>query len=204
MEEFKHRRKKIEFWQITGEVLGSNKYSETNISSATTTIYSSIVTNHEFWIKCKNGLEHDIQLRGINIPLRPGQNITLIVGRRKGSTGGCYILLVNHNAEKWWSIKTAKELKKEFKLERSSGVSLLFTLTIAVVILIGVVTKAFFSWSSDSSAYFDPTSSVKTGFWLATAFIIYRVIIKSLRVFILNKRLKKHLSSLAQYTFTNY
>ncbi len=32
MENFTHCGKEVEFWQVTGEVLGSNKYSETHVS----------------------------------------------------------------------------------------------------------------------------------------------------------------------------
>ena len=83
MQDFSYRGKYVEFWQVTGKVLASDKYHETHISGRggggyigqyggrikPITIGSSTVTNHEFWIKTEYGVEKDIKLHNINIPL---------------------------------------------------------------------------------------------------------------------------------------
>ena len=115
MQDFSYRGKYVEFWQVTGKVLASDKYHETHISGRggggyigqyggrinPITIDSSTVINHEFWIKTEYGVEKDIKLRNINIPLRPGQIITLISAARKDADTGLYSILVNHRWHDW-------------------------------------------------------------------------------------------------------
>ena len=119
MDSFKHKNKEIEFWQVTGEVLGQNKYSETHVSSSgggghvtqhgghvsAPKVHSTTVTNHEFWIKTDDGTEESVQLSGYDIPLREGQRITLISAGVKGYDSGYFSILVNHNTSKHWFIK---------------------------------------------------------------------------------------------------
>lgn len=117
MESFKNHKKgtELEFSSYTGEVLDSNKYSETRVYSSggggtvnsgsgyvdAPTIHSSSSTVHEFWIKESNGNEKAISISGYDIPLRAGQKITAIYAGEKGS--GQYLwTLVNHNAQNHW------------------------------------------------------------------------------------------------------
>ena len=207
---FIHRGKNVEFWQVTGEVLGSNKYSETHVSSSggggyvgqhgghvsAPTIHSSTVTNHEFWIKTEDGLEKPIKLRGIDVPLRPGQKITLISAGRKEAGSGWYSILVNHSAGKHWFINSAEELNKMLKLELLTGKSLL----IAGAIAWGVayVTAPNHYRGKD---WGDASWEIALG--AAGIFIVYRLIIKISRVSSLTKKLKSHLENLAQLAYKN-
>jgi hypothetical protein len=139
MNSFVHRGKEVEFLQVTGEVLGSNKYSETHVSSSggggyvgkyggnvsAPQIHSTAVTNHEFWIKTEDGVEVDIKLQGTDIPLRVGQRISVIAATRKGSERMWYSVLVNHSAGKHWFINKADDLNKLLKLEQCTGKSLI-------------------------------------------------------------------------------
>lgn len=203
MEGFSYRGKDVEFWRITGEVLGSNKYSETrvNVSSSggggyigpngghvaptTVDVSSTTVINHEFWIKTEDGHEKDVKFSGVDIPLRPGQKITLISAGRKGTGSGWYSILVNHSAGKHWFIKSAEELNPYLKLEMVTGKSLLIA---GAIVCTGYIFYA--PWELTWAA--------------AGVFIVYRLVVKISRTSGLKKSLQQHLENLAQFAHKNY
>lgn len=215
MEDFSHRGKKVEFWRITGEVLGSDKYSETHVSvsssggggyvgpnggyvsAPTVNSSSSTVTNHEFWIKTEDGLEKDIKLRGVDIPLRPGQKITLISAGRKGAGSGWYSILVNHSAGKHWFINSAEELNKHLKLELLTGKSLLIAGAMAWGIAYLTAPDGYRGKSWDNASW-------ELALGAAGVFIVFRLVVKLNRVSGLTKRLKQQLENLAQLAYKNY
>ena len=102
---------------ITGTVLSSEKHSQTHITGhggggnvgpsggyvAPATITSQSVEKHEFWIRAEDGRERAFVFLGADIPLRPGQSVSVIcVAREEGlaSQKGKWlsVALVNHSA----------------------------------------------------------------------------------------------------------
>lgn len=136
MEDFLYRGKIVHCNVITGEVLDSNKFMETHVSAQggggnigrhggyiqKARIDSSSITHHEFWIKTEDGIERHIKLRGFDIPLRPGQKITLVTVQRKGFGYNWYAALVNHNAQKHWFMDSAEGLSAKLGLAGFSGI----------------------------------------------------------------------------------
>lgn len=227
MEDFSYRGKYVEFWQVTGEVLASNKYNETNISGRggggyigqygghikPITIDSSTTINHEFWIETEYGVEKDIQLRNINIPLRPGQKITLISAARKGSDFGFYGILVNHSAGRHWFINSAKDLNRKLHLEQLTGKSLLIAGAIAWILSFLINENP--QYVRDSILYIKNLTGIFDGIhwqtiaetliWGVTSvFVVYRLILKLSRVSDLTNKLENHLEKLAQLAYINY
>lgn len=145
MDSFKNHKKgtELEFSSYTGEVLDSNKYSETHVYSSGgggtvnsgsgyvdgPTVHSSSSTVHEFWIKESNGIEKAISVSGYDIPLRAGQKITVIYAGQKGLSQYLWAL-VNHNAQKHWFLS-----KKGFEyLNRITFLGFLKFVTYPVII----------------------------------------------------------------------
>ena len=97
MRSFTHKKNTIDFWQVTGEVLSHDKHSETHVSSyggggyvgpqgghISPAIVSSTVTNkQDIWIKADDGQELSLHLTGVDVPLRAGQKITVLLAKRK-------------------------------------------------------------------------------------------------------------------------
>lgn len=102
---------------ITGTVLSSEKYSQTHIAGhggggsvgpnggyvAPATITSQSVEKHECWIRTEDGRERAFVFLGADIPLRPGQSVSIIcVATEEGlaSQNGKWlsVALVNHSA----------------------------------------------------------------------------------------------------------
>ena len=170
LESFKYNGKEIRFWDVTGEVLSSSKFSETQVWSsggggsvgpnggqiAAPTIHSKAITNHEFWILTADGKEKPIQLNDVNIPLKEGQKITLIAAKDvEDAENGFISVLINHNADRHWSVQNAKSLNESFKLEKLNifglmGIAFLISITISLVIFDGM-----FKWGHpfEISAY---------------------------------------------------
>lgn len=144
MESFFHCGKEVEFWGVTGEVLSTDKFSETHVSStggggsvgghvhpqhggqvsgyvAPPVINSTVVTNHEIWIRTADGKENNYNLSGKDIPLRAGQKVTVIYARRKEATDGWTVLFVNHSAGKYWILTSPEYLVKLLKLDHYYG-----------------------------------------------------------------------------------
>lgn len=155
MQDFIHGDKTVVFQALSGEVIGSEKLNETLVSSsggggyvgkegghvAAAQISSVNVINHEFWIKTSNGKECDVKLRGYDIPLRTGQQITLISAGNKGGANVYHSVLVNHSADKQWVLKNGDGLNKQLALTPYNYKALLIAL--ALWIVLGYVTGAF-------------------------------------------------------------
>ncbi len=198
MTNFTHRKKEIEFWNETGEVLGNNKYSETQVSSSggggyvgksggyvsPTKISSTSITNHQFWIKTDDGVEKDVKLIGVDIPLRTGQMITLISAKNKGSNEGLYSVLINHSANKHWFVRGAASLNKGLNVDQMTGKS----------ILVGGAIWWGLSYVTDS---------IELGAIVACGFVLYRFVTKLVRGIKLNRALSSHLEKLAQAAYQN-
>ncbi|MBI3285315.1 MAG: hypothetical protein HYZ65_10780 [Burkholderiales bacterium] len=211
MENFSHRNKVVQFWHVTGEVIGSNKYSETHVSSSggggyvgkhgghvsAPQIHSTVVTNHEFWIKTPDGKEKDIKLAGVNIPLRVGQKITLISVGRKAAGSGWYAILVNHSAGKHWFINSVNDLNKLLKLELATGKSILFAALIVACIAWVTAPNAGFGRNWDHASW-------GLAFGTAGVFIVYRLILKMTRVSKLRKSLGSYLEKMAQEAYQKF
>lgn len=230
MEDFKHRRKKLEFWSRTGEVLGSSKYSETQVWStggggsgyvhpqhggrinvSAPQVHSRSITHHEFWMNTPDGREHSVKLANKDIPLREGQKITLISCGRKGKRSGYYTILVNHSAGKHWFINTANDLNRLFGLERVTGVSVL----LAVVVLFAVAFLTVDPWPPAAWIHIfkylslsriweimrDQASWKIAGIAAGVVFA-YRVVRKLVRLSRLKSRLTQQLRTLAQDAYS--
>lgn len=116
MEKFTHSKKAIEFYSITGVVLSSSKHSETNVWSSggggfvgkdggyinSPQVHSNSVTCHEFWLMTDEKKEEFIQIKDAEIPLREGQKISIYFAKKEGESEWHHMLLVNHNAGKYW------------------------------------------------------------------------------------------------------
>lgn len=142
MNNFKHGKREIEFWTTSGEVMSSEKRSETHVSSsgggghvgreggyvAPPTIQSEAITKHEFWMKTDEGKEMPVQLEGLDIPLLPGQKVTMLSAKKKGNDSGYYAALINHSAGQYWPVSKAETLLSNFKMQHQHALMfLLFT-----------------------------------------------------------------------------
>jgi hypothetical protein len=101
-----------------GPVVHTEKRAETHVSggggqvnvhngsgSATVApVRSTIVTKHEFWIKPEHGPQITERLVDVDIPMAPGQRLTLLYGVPQQGGNGALVALVNHDAQKFWVI----------------------------------------------------------------------------------------------------
>ncbi len=112
----------IEYCTVTGTVVSSKKFTETNVSisggGASVSGYgrlTSVTTNpihvsddsyinHEIWLTTDDGKEKSVKLCGSDIPLREGQKITLIYLMNKGVSDSIPCVLINHNNRKYYKI----------------------------------------------------------------------------------------------------
>lgn len=128
MHTFTHGDKTVVFTVLSGEVVGSEKLSETRVTTTggvpvngkdgdlTPVRVSSVsIINHEFWVKTADGVEHDVKLRGVDIPLRTGQDISLISAVKKDGSP-LHTILLNHSASKRWVLRDASALNTELEL----------------------------------------------------------------------------------------
>lgn len=127
----------MQFNVVTGEILGSNKFSETHVSSSggggyvgrdgghirAPQVSSSTTTNHEFWIKTEEGKEKSIQLKGYDIAIREGQKISIITATTPQSKSSYYCSLINHNAQNFSRIASGLDLNTNLKIKPLTGLS---------------------------------------------------------------------------------
>ena len=146
MHTFTHGDKTIAFTVLSGEVVGSEKLSETRVTTTggpangnsgeekPLRVSSVSIINHEFWIKTADGIEHDVKLRGVDIPLRAGQQISLFSALRKDGKAPVHAVLQNHSAAKRWVVRDGEALNKELGLVDFKWSSLWIALLLMVVL----------------------------------------------------------------------
>lgn len=202
MENLSYEGKEFEFWGETGVVLSSEKRTETtahqtdgrvntygnniDISMPKTTFTS--VLKHDFWIKKKDGTEEAIRISGIDIPLRPEQEVTMIYAGEKGK-GGYQAIFVNHSAGKFWFINNPGALANYFKSFNFFVKSFLIAL-IALIIIVYTGESIFSKHKHDTVLVF--------ACWVAAGVFSYRIFVGFRRKLQFKKLLGAHLESLAR------
>lgn len=197
MQNFTHGEKTVEFTSLVGEVIGSEKRSETYLSSSggggyvgregghvrAAQISSTNVINHEFWIRDDTGIEHDIKLRGHDIPLLTGQRITLIkVKHNDGSGKGWYSVIVNHSAAKHWFLHSAPALNRLLGLQLLHFKAMM--IGIAVIAVLGYLSGAYIF-----------------AFLAGLGYLVYRYTVDFKCYKKMETRLNTHLEQLAQQAY---
>lgn len=123
MDDFFYKDKRIGLSSITGKVLADRKYLETIVSSSCDgdegipDIYSHSVMHHEFWIKSAEGMEHDLKLLGVDIPLRERQTVTVISAISVEAGNEIPAVIVNYSADKHWYLNEAPALLKKLNVK---------------------------------------------------------------------------------------
>lgn len=204
MENFSYRGTSIRFWKMTGEVISTQKYSDTHLSSSggggyvnqggsgyisAPKIHSRVVTQHEFWLKTEDGQEVDIKLSDFDIPLREGQKITIIsAGNAKGSNGW-YSVLVNHNAGQHWFINNATSLNQKLKYAPLT----ITPIVASVPVFIAVAILALILWQ---------TKDTFVAFVICIPFLFYALTKEQGKIKEAQQKLDRHLESLAQLEYS--
>lgn len=144
----------VQVWFRTGEVMGSSKRSETHVSgggsvrdgSGSVSVSSWVTVKHDFFIKQANGEEYPIQMSGLDIPLRDGQNVSMIYVAKKNVDRGYVGRLVNYSANKFYNTEKARRLLKFLGLRAETSIGtflgLLIGIPILAVLIAGLSLKA--------------------------------------------------------------
>lgn len=123
--------KTISFSRLSGQVIDSSKHSETHVSSSggggyigpnggiitAPRVHSHTVTKHEFWLRSADGREHAIQLSNVDVPLRAGQDVSLIFATNEKSKLWKYTTLINHSADTQKFICHPSRLNSELQVD---------------------------------------------------------------------------------------
>lgn len=196
MHKFTHGDVTVNFTVLSGEVVGSEKMSETHITSTggngqfdsngqpiAVHINSVMVINHEFWIRTADGIEHDVSFRGLDIPLRSGQNISLISAVSNDGEKLLHTHLQNHSSTKTYLIRDAKALNTDLGLSpfRWKPLLIAFAMWVGIGLLAGVL-----------------------GFLVGTGYYIYECVKGSKRKNLLISELDAFLARLNQQVESQY
>ncbi len=157
--------KHVRFAITSGEVMGSAKRSETHVYSTggggdigpeggridAPTIGSIVTTKHEFWLQTEQGNEVPVQLSAVDIPLRRGQFVTMISTSSIDNGRWVWVLLVNHNAGKYWKIRGAKDVLRRLGIASPVGCG---SLLLGPGVFLGIIffTSNFMGLSQGASA----------------------------------------------------
>ncbi len=139
-EGFRHFDHELYFFALTGQVLDTQKRSNTHLSashahSASTGGYvyggygsmggstnSSVhissynTTEHEFWIKLSDGSEACFGFSDSNIQMRAGQWLTLIFVRPADTKNGLLCAIYNHASKAYQTVMSADAINRRFAL----------------------------------------------------------------------------------------
>lgn len=141
----------IEFGSVWGEVVGCHKHAETRVyggggggtngNSSPVSIGSRVTVVQEFFLKPHDGgPERAVALRGVDVPIRDGQAVTMVSAKVQGVEGYYWVRLVNHTAERSWIISDSRDVVDGlgFYFKNRKGTDLLlWIIIIAPVVLLG-------------------------------------------------------------------
>lgn len=209
MEFLKLGKKNLHFYRRSGEVLSQYKHSETHISSSggsasvsrhgtnvnAPTISSNVVTKHEVWLKQEDGNEYSFTLINENIPIREGQQISLIFCGLADENSGKRSALVNHSSNKYWLLKDAESLDKDLGFIERAGI--LGRINIILFVLASINALFIYFSSDDKIQWYEAIS-----FWLVTLisfslYFIFKIIPMTKKEIKSKQKLNAHLKALA-------
>ncbi|WP_252108099.1 MULTISPECIES: hypothetical protein [unclassified Halomonas] len=193
MGNFGYRGKQVEFWQVQGEVLDTDRYSETHVQSqGINNRYLRVSQRkyHDFWVRDDEGREHSIQLEEVNVPLRPKQRITLVCAKRQDKKEGLICSLVNHSTGQEHEISSGRTIENRLNLEHVTGKTLV--LALVAFALVVYFTKP----SSEYFAYPWRMVEWKWAFVASVSILILGVWRKSLRKARVAKKIKMHVDNI--------
>jgi hypothetical protein len=126
MQPFEFERHRVDFFSLTGEVIGSQKRSETRVyggggggtngNAAPVSIGSTVTVVQEFFLKRPDGDEAAISLRGVDALLRDGQTVTMISARLDGAEQGHWVRLVNRDTKGVFTVLSPGEIFDAWKM----------------------------------------------------------------------------------------
>jgi hypothetical protein len=116
-------QQKVELYSARGEVMEARKWAHTEtygggggsgythqgtgFSSSSVSISSVTTTHDQFFLKCADGTEKAIELLNWGLAIRPGHQVSMVWGIRKGKERGPYVAVRNHTTGETKYSKTA-------------------------------------------------------------------------------------------------
>jgi hypothetical protein len=90
--------RRISIYRFTGEVIDSQRSSETSITSHSNGQVSSQTYHYnEIFLKDKEGKEISVEVASAGVPIRPGNTVTVAWGILGGKDKGPYTTVYNHD-----------------------------------------------------------------------------------------------------------
>ncbi|MBK9520347.1 MAG: zinc ribbon domain-containing protein [Rhodocyclaceae bacterium] len=80
-----------------GIVISRDTWSETHVRGGNGKVGSEAIERNEFWVKGADGVEDVYRL---NVPVTPGQRVSIFWGALEGKEEGVFSAVFNHNQEK--------------------------------------------------------------------------------------------------------
>ena len=182
MDSFKFRNHDVKFSKIKGDVLDTNKFSETHVSSYAgskdhaPTVSSTTITTHEFWVREESGKEKSVTIIDRNVPLRAGHNVSVLYAGSKH--GKMPVAIANNTTGERSVIYKAKKINKLLLDKSTYGTQVFCTLFFGY--LIGIFT-------GDSIV-----------FWAVFGTAVLSIIVKGLQLAISKRKLDAHIAELAK------
>jgi hypothetical protein len=134
MDSFTVEGKQVTLTLVFGEVTGSGKRSDSYVSGsggggnnnyrAPVTISTTVVVTQEFFVKDSDGKETPYKIVDLDIPIRDGQQATMISATVSGK-GAWPVRLINHSAERSWAVNDPTMIARELGLAEKVKVTTL-------------------------------------------------------------------------------
>lgn len=151
--------KKVTFYVNSGEVLDTNKYSETHVSSSggggyvgrygghvdAPRVSSDVYVNQDVWIKEEDGSEIPVQFSDFNAPIRATNKIAIINAECNNMVLPLRVINFSQRS-RCYDAADGREMLEEFNLHKMTGLSfLVLFLIIPALVLVG---SSFFGFGT--------------------------------------------------------
>jgi hypothetical protein len=116
MNKFQFQDREVTFSIIRGEIINHQRMSTPELNSNGHNIQLTNNITQEIWLLKEDGREDSFRLVNKEIPIRPGQLISLIyittTIKNKDNTIGP--ILINHNAKKYWTLPSKNQMRVDY------------------------------------------------------------------------------------------
>jgi len=151
MSEYKFYNTKFIFWVLNGQVIEQRHFTSTDVRGRTQNdgkvyVDSKTTEMNEVWIRGTDGSEFSLTLANSNLPLRNGQDVSILCIKKENDQQGLYCGIKNKATGKWFQIKSGGDIATRYGLVKTGCLKSVWILIKMILLYIAALLVSYFAY----------------------------------------------------------